>query len=184
LTLPANIRVNTLLPFPSLVMGAGPVSVTKNNGIWTINLSATALAQESPTGSQLNNDLMLVFDPIVGNWFTVPMSFFAVGGGGSTGQKQRSVTAGPVIISATDQILNLNIGSILTITLPGYASRNGVPLTFKDVGQQASGFPLVISAAAAETIDGFATIPFDTNGMEVTLLPFNDGVNSGWSVLG
>jgi len=183
LTLPANIRVNTLLPFPSLVTGAGPVSVTKNNGIWTISLSATALAQESPTGAQLNNDLMLVFDPIAGNWFAVPMSFFSIGAGVSA-QKQRSITSGPVTLVATDQILNLNLSAPLTITLPAFASRNGLSLTFKDVGQQATANPITIAGNGADTIDGFASIPLDTNGMEIMITPFNDGVNSGWFVLG
>jgi hypothetical protein len=34
--LPANIRVNAAFPFPSLVQGSGPITVAKNNGIWTI----------------------------------------------------------------------------------------------------------------------------------------------------
>ncbi len=43
MTIPANIRVNTQAPFPSLVKGSGAVTVAKQNGIWTVGISTTAL---------------------------------------------------------------------------------------------------------------------------------------------
>ena len=180
MTLPANIRVNTLLPFPALVTGSGPISVTKVNGIWTINYAIENIPPGNPVGVQLNNDYLLVWDSVAQTFFTVPMSFFGTAG---TTQKQRSITSGPVIIGPSDQILNLNLSSSLTITLPAYASRNGQPLTFKDVGNQATAFPQTITAAGGETIDGFTTIPFDVNGESITLSPANDGLNTGWYVI-
>jgi hypothetical protein len=43
MAMPANLRVNVPTPFPALVSGVGGVTVTKNNGVWTIGLSAGAI---------------------------------------------------------------------------------------------------------------------------------------------
>ena len=182
MTLPANLKINVGAQFPALVQGIGPIGVTKKNGIWTITLSAAGLQQETPAGPQVVNDLLLVFDPIVGNWFTIPLSFFSTSGGGTeTGPIQRSITSvGQLPILATDQQLNLNLSAAGTITLPPFAPRNGLALTFKDVGMQATANPQTLAAAAGETIDGFASILMDTNGESIHLVPANDGLNTGW----
>jgi hypothetical protein len=182
MTLPANIRTNILVPFPAQVTGAAFLNVAKVNGIWTITPSYGNLAVQAPVGGQLFTDFVVVWDSIAGTYFRLPLSFFSVGGTGGSSPVQRAITAGPVTIVATDQYLNLNLGSSQTITLPGYASRNGVPLNFKDVGMQCTANPLTIAAAGGETIDGFASIPMDTNGEEINLVPFNDGLNTGWFV--
>lgn len=183
MTLPANIRVNTLLPFPSLVTGTGPVTVSKVNGIWKVGLNFTQLAQQNPAGAQLNNDLLLVYDPVVQTFFTVPMSFFS-SASGTAAIKQRSISSsGDLPIVASDQQLNCNLSSPTAITLPGYASRSGLPLIFKDVGMQATANNITLTAAGGETIDGFATMLLDTNGESIQLTPANDGLNTGWLVI-
>lgn len=40
MALPARLRVNAAFPFPALVQGSGPVTVSKSNGIWTIGFTA------------------------------------------------------------------------------------------------------------------------------------------------
>ena len=40
--LPARIRVNATFPFPALVQGSGPVTVSKANGIWTIGFTGSS----------------------------------------------------------------------------------------------------------------------------------------------
>jgi hypothetical protein len=42
-TLPPNIRVNLTVPFPAQVIGSGQITVTKNNGVWTIGQVGTPL---------------------------------------------------------------------------------------------------------------------------------------------
>jgi hypothetical protein len=175
MTLPANIRVNLAAPFPALVKGSGPVSVAKANGIWTIGLGFTQLGVQIPPSAKYPTDYLLVWDSIAETFFTVPLSNLVSGN-----RIQRSVTAGPVVVAPTDQILNLNLGSSLTITLPPYAPRAGLPITFKDAGRQATAFPQTIAAAAGETIDSHASIPLNTNSQSITLVPANDGVNTGW----
>ncbi len=43
MAMPANIRVNAQTPFPALVSGVNGVTVTKNNGVWTVGLTAGAI---------------------------------------------------------------------------------------------------------------------------------------------
>jgi len=43
MSLAANIRVNLSAPFPAMVQGGSGITVTKQNGIWTIGLSSGQL---------------------------------------------------------------------------------------------------------------------------------------------
>ena len=47
MTAPTNIRFNLNAPFPSLVTGSGPITVSKMNGIWQIGYSAANLAKQN-----------------------------------------------------------------------------------------------------------------------------------------
>jgi hypothetical protein len=175
MTLPANIRVNLTAPFPALVQGIGPISVAKANGIWTIGLGVTQLIVQVPPAGNFPTDYLLVWDSVAKTFFTASLSSLISGN-----RVQRSITTGPVVVTSTDQILNLNLGSSLVITLPHFALRSGLPITFKDVGRQATAFPQTIAAAAGETIDSLASIPLNTNAQSITLMPANDSVNTGW----
>ena len=180
MTLPSNFRVNTTIPFPALVQGSGPISVNKSMGLWTVSLNFGLLGQQLPQGPQLNTDFLAVWDSIVGTYFTVPLSFFSTAG---TAIKQRLISSPTDLpLIATDQQLNLNLSAPTTITLPGFASRNGLPLTFKDAGMQAGTNNITFAAAAGETIDGFATVAMSVDGESITFLPANDGMTTGWLI--
>ena len=102
-------------------------------------------------------------------------------GGGGGFSAQRSVTAAPVVIQPSDQVLNLNLTATSVIQLPGYASRAGVPLLFKDVGNQATANPQTIQTLGGEQIDdAYSSVQLGTNGQAIRLVPANDGVNTGW----
>lgn len=94
---------------------------------------------------------------------------------------QRSVTATPIVVASNDQVLNCNINTAAACTLPSAASRNGLALTFKDLGQ-ATTHNITITAAGGETIDALSSFPITNNFQAVTFVPFNDGVNNGWSI--
>jgi hypothetical protein len=70
----ANIRSNINTPFPSTVIGQGPVAIGKANGIWTVSLNVNSLGQLTmlPSGS-----LTLVFNPTTQSWFTASASLGA-----------------------------------------------------------------------------------------------------------
>jgi len=181
MTLPASIRVNTSFPFPSLVIGSGPITVGKANGIWTVGFSIAILGQVTPLPTQLTTDFVIVYNSLTNTYSKVSLT--ALGLGGS--RNQRSVIATPIVIAAGDQTLNCNIPAPATCALPAASTRNGVPLTFKDLGAIGNNAnPIVITALAAvgDTIDGGATLTMTNNRQGVTLVPFNDGVNTGWAI--
>jgi hypothetical protein len=177
MALPANIRVNVSAPFPALVKGSGVITLAKANGIWTIGLTYNQLGVQTPPVPNYPTDYVLVYDSVAQTYFKMPLSGLPI-----PGRPQRSVTAGPVVIAGADQILNLNLGASLVITLPSYLIRQGVPLTFTDASKNAGAvfYAQTIAAAIGEKIDANASIPLNVPGQTITLMPFNDGVNAGW----
>lgn len=173
--LPATVRVNTTVNFPSLVFGTGPIILTKLNGVWTVGFSMASLAVQTPAPANYATDYFLMYDSVANQLFNVPIT----GGPFGRARMQRSVTSTPIVVTATDEVLNCNINVNAACALPAAASRLGLPLTFKDLGQ-ASAHNITITPNGAETIDGAANVKLTNNRQELTLVPFNDGVNSGW----
>jgi hypothetical protein len=98
---------------------------------------------------------------------------------------QRSVTASPISVASNDTILNINIASgSPSCTLPAASTRSGAVICFKDVGSQFGAHPLTITPTGAETIDGLASVTLSVNRQYIWLTPYNDTVNSGWSITG
>lgn len=175
MTLPANIRVDMSVPFPALTQGSGPVTVTKVNGVWTLGFSMSGLAIETPPTSSLATDYLLVFDSIAGNLFRVPMNALP-----ATARTQRFIGGSAALpIAASDQILNVSASSGgFVISAPAGGGRAGSPLTFKLVS---GGSAFTISATSPDTFDGQSSLV--VNGGSVTLVPYNDGINtSGYAV--
>jgi len=177
MTLPRAVRVNVGAPFPALVKGDAGIAIGRQNGIWTVGLGyMTVGLQNAPPTANYNTDYVLIYDSLQQTYIRVPLT--AVASGSRT---QRSVTTAPVAVLATDQILNLNLNAAGNIPLPAATQRNGVPLTFKDIGMQASTNPQTLQCAAGDQIDGLMTsLALNLNGQAITLTPANDGVNSGW----
>lgn len=147
-------------------MSSGGALVRLNFSLRSTILAADRLAFEA-----------LIFDPIRGEFIAVPLSFVQSGA-----RTQRSVITTPIVIASTDQILNCNIPVAATCALPPAATRNGIPLTFKDLGQ-ATANNITITPNGVETIDGAnAAVKIVNNFGWITLVPFNDGVNSGWTI--
>lgn len=171
---PANLRVNTSAPFPSLVKGAGPISVSKSNGIWTITFSVAQIGVQNPPVANFPTDQALVWDSVADTFILVPLSVI-----GAAGRTQRSITtAGNLPIVSTDSILNVNAVSDLIPIVPSYLTRRGAPLTFKILpGSHLQ----TLTATAPDTFDGEATVPLAA-GAAVTLVPYNDGVNAGYAI--
>jgi hypothetical protein len=182
MTLPANIRVNALANFPALVYSTGPIVLSKANGIWTIGYNIAQFITQVPAPPGWANSYVLVWDSTLNTFTKASLGSFAAQiSGGSTGARaQRVTTASPIVVGASDQIINCNIPTAATCTLPSSASRAGFPVTFKDLGQAAA-HNIVISAAGSEKIDGLASVTMGMNYQAITLVPFNDGTNTGWA---
>ena len=184
MTLPANIRVNTAVPFPALVQSNGPITISKNNGIWTIGFTITTFGAQVPLVGNYPTDFLMGYDTINKTFFSVSITNLISSINQSLGaaRTQRTTTTTPIVVQSTDQIISTNVSSgPAACTLPSAASRVGVPLTFKDLGQ-ASAHNITLTAAGGDTIDGAATYVIRDNFGYVTLVPFNDGTNTGWMV--
>lgn len=168
MTAPANIRVNTQVPFPSLVLAGAPVTTAKANGVWTVGFSIANLAVQVPPTVNQPNDYLLVWDSVAQTFFRISLSAMQA-------RTQRSVTAnGNLPITATDQIININAAGDLAPAIPLAALRNGLPLTVINLpGSHAQ----TLTASGADGFDGAPDYLLEGGGV-VTFLPYNDGVNN------
>lgn len=184
MTIPPNVRVNAQLPFPSLVVGTGPITIGKTNGIWQVGFTINAFGSQVPPSGNYPTDYLLAYDTVNKVFFKVSITSLISSINASLGvaRTQRYVTATPIVIVGTDQILNCNIVAPAACTLPSAASRLGVPLTFKDVGSQATANPITFTPSGGDLIDGAATYKIANNRGYVTFVPANDGTSTGWSV--
>ena len=168
MALPANIRVNTSAPFPSLVTASGPITLAKANGIWKIGFSIAMLGVENVPNPATT--YLLLFDSIAGNFFKIPLASLPITGA----RVQRSITgAGSLPIASTDQILNVNSGPGLIIPIPLAVTRGGAPFTFNLLPGSS---PVTLTATGPDTLDGQASLVLNSGG--VTLTPYTDGVNN------
>jgi hypothetical protein len=174
MTLPANIRINTSVPFPSLVTGSGPITVSKVNGKWTIGFNPALFGVQTLPLANQAGDYAFVYDSVAKALILVPLTAFSAGG-----RPQRSITSSANLpIVAADSILNINAATDLTAVVPAGASRAGAPLTFKNLpGSHIQ----TLQVSGMDTFDGQVTFPL-APGAAVTLVPYNDGVNSGYGI--
>ena len=154
MTRPANIRKQSIAgaPFPAVVKASAPASIAKANGnLGRLGMKFRACCVlEQPTILQQQTDYLLVWDSVVGNFFTIPLSAITSGGIGGSGT-QRPVTGRPaVVVSLSDQDpqsqscrfshRQIHVARLCLTSI-------GVPLTFKDVGRQATANPLTLAAS-------------------------------------
>jgi hypothetical protein len=187
MTLPPNIRVNVGAPFPARVQGSGPITVSKANGVWTVSLNISGIASQVPLLANFATDYVLFYDSIANAFFKMSISALVAAVTPPAGARtQRSVTVSPIIVVGNDSILNVNINAgAPTCALPAAATRAGAPLTFVDVGLRAAAHNITLTPNGAETIlnaQNPAAYTMSANGDAVTLVPFNDGTNTGWTI--
>ncbi len=178
---PADIRVSTQVPFPAMVTGSGPVTLTKKNGVWQIGFTIAAFGSQNPPIGNYPMNYVLAWDDVAKQFFKISLSNLVSVVQGA--RNQRLVTASPIVVASTDQIINVNIAAGgPTCALPVASTRAGVPLTFKDVGGNFAAHNLTITPAGGDTIDGAASLVLNVNRQGVTLVPANDGTSSGWFI--
>jgi hypothetical protein len=72
-TVPENVRINTQVPFPSLVIANGPVTISKQSGIWTVGFNITNLTAV-PNGTPAANLLVPVWNTLTNTFQQTPAS--------------------------------------------------------------------------------------------------------------
>lgn len=159
MTLPANIRVNLGAPFPATVRGAGPVAVSKQNGIWTVSLQPFSNIGLMTPGTDPTTVLVLLYN-IVTNTFA--QTSLAAISGITAAAKTITSAMSPYAPTAADTFLLVDTTEgAVEIDLALAASRTGVELTIKDVAGNAAVNNITIKpqgAPANETVDGFTNV--------------------------
>lgn len=107
MTLPANIRVSAQLPFPSLVVGSGPITIGKANGIWTAGFSISAFGSIVPPIPNYPTDFLLGYDQVNNVFFKVSITNLAA-------------TLPASIQTAAIQFVIDGAGAAITTGLKGY----------------------------------------------------------------
>jgi hypothetical protein len=173
MSLPATIRVNVRAPFPALVTGSGLITVTKANGIWTIGFNAGLIAVQNPLVNP-SSDLVLVWDATAKAMVLAPLATVV-----AAAPPQRSVkVAGDLPVRNTDSVLNMNPVTDLVPIVPLASTRAGARLTFNNLPNS---HLQTLTRTAPDTFDGFNTLGL-AGGTEITLRPYNDGINAGYKV--
>ena len=149
MTLPVSIRVNVRAPFPTQVKGSAFITVAKANGVWTITPNYFSLGQDilvSPTQAvAVQDQLTGVFSWVsVQNLVSAALSSYRV-----------ITTPGTISVLATDLVLLFEKTSsgASTINLPASATRQGAPVTIKD-------------------------LTGDANANNITFVPFSGAIDS------
>lgn len=88
------------------------------------------------------------------------------------------VDSGNLPLLAKDSILNVSAVTDLNISVLAAASRAGAPFTFKVLPGAHS---QTLKRSSTDTFDGSTSIVV-TAGSSITLVPYNDGVNSGYAI--
>lgn len=180
MNLPANIRVNTQANFPSLVYGSGLITIGKANGIWTVGWTMAPLGAHAPLPANYATDFLVVWDSVLNTYYRTSFANVISTLSIITGARvQRTTTTTPIVVAPGDGIISCKITSPASCILPSAASRLGVPLTFKDLGQAATNH-ITLTVTGTDLIDGLTTAVLTMNFQAITLVPFNDGTNTGW----
>lgn len=178
MTLPATIRINARVPFPALVTGAGFVTVSKLNSIWTVSVDYTKLSPLN-TPSDLPGSFVAIYDPLTKLYNQVTASQIASLASSLVSRTQRSITgSGQLPIVASDSILNFNAASDLTPSIPLASTRNGAPITINNLP---GSHTQTISRVGSDTFDALTSIAV-LAGQRLTIWPYNDGVNAGYFI--
>ena len=180
MTLPASIRVNVRVPFPSLVTGGAFIGISKSNGVWNVAPDYRELAQASGvTGTQI----VALQDEVTGVWTYVPALSLV-----SSVNSYRVITApGSVTVLPTDAtiIFEKTSSGASSILLPVSSSRGGAPVSAADLTGDANTNNITFVPASGETLQGFSASQAATNG--IALIDTNGGsktfyplVSGGW----
>lgn len=169
--LPYNIRVNVNAPFPARVQGAAGVTVTKQNGTWTIALNYAAF-QQSGTVADPINTYVLVWNAITGVFSAVPISAIA-----AIRSVKTLTAAGPYTALPADEVLIVNqtVGAAFTVNVDW--SQRSKPLRIVDGKGDAASHNITITPAAGQTQLASVNYSYviDGNGGSITLTPLPDG---------
>jgi hypothetical protein len=140
LTAPVSVQVQVPVPFPALVTGSGPITINKQNGIWTVGYSvANIQVQNPPLPAAQPTDYVTVWDSVAQTFVNVPLSALVT----KTGVLLNTMTASNI--------------AILTDTNPYYSLYNEFEFVFENVVPATANFSLQaqIRSSASFRVTGY-----------------------------
>lgn len=176
MSMPANIRVATSVPFPAQVKGSGLVAIAKKNGVWTVSLNFAALL---PGVANVPNPLTTyipAYDSQTGVLYLLALTTAAQ----TLKIVKALVNAGPYAADPNDDVLIVkqNVGAAFNITVD-WANRIK-PLRVVDGKGDAALNPISITPFAGQSqlalVDNVCVI--NTNGGSLELTPLPDGTGA------
>lgn len=176
---PANIRVNTSVPFPALTMGSGPISVTKVNGVWTIGFSINALQAQTPPLVNFPTDFLLFYDTLANTSYKLSFTSLLQMLGTTPVQNFDTVAGTYNVTSETILLINKTVPAAHNIQLPAASGRGGTAIVIKDYAGNAAANVATILPNGSEKIDGLSSVPINTNYGGFRLVPIATG---GWFI--
>lgn len=172
-----NIRLNVSVPFPARTQGSGVVKLSKANGVWTVGLDYTQVANYIPPPAQFAATYFLIWNSVVSGFSTITLT-----------QIQSLAVIQPIVptlissanspyaVLATDTVLYVDTsGGAVVIDLQAQAARAGIALTIKDVTGNAFTNNISIVCSGSEKLDSFATYPINEDFGGVRLNPLAGG---------
>src|ERR1700761_8889535 len=176
MSLPANVRVNAQLPFPSLIRGMGPITIGKANGIWQIGFTINAFGSQNPPVANYATDYLLGYDAVAQSFFKIALAALAPPGGQAYFVTAKAVnfnaanTDTPIAIPLPPGVTNYQIANLRIAN----ASASISTATF-GLFQAAGGSGAIIAGGTAITVTSAAA---NTNNNSMLVAPGNAATQS------
>jgi len=123
---------NVLVPFPALVTGSGPITLTKLNGVWKIGFTISAFGSQNPPIGNYATDSLIGFDAIAQQFFQVSFkNLLAV-----PVNTPPTTQTGNYTVAQTDASIIFNGAGSITVTLPAAAANAGRWLILRTIAAQ------------------------------------------------
>lgn len=173
MTMPANIRVATSVPFPALVKGGGPVAVSKANGVWTVSLNFKSLLPGVAAVPNPASTYVLSWDSLTNTFYLIQFANAV-----QTSKVIKTlVNPGPYAALPTDDVLIVKqaVGAPFTINVDWSARVKPLQVVDGKGDAQANNISIVPVAGQTQLARLNYVYKIAGNGGSVILSPLPDG---------
>jgi hypothetical protein len=173
-----TLKLKALVNFPANAFGRFGVNVAKQDGAFYLDIDYSLFVPATVLPSvDIPNLHILLWNAVSNVYILAPLSLI---GQIFTQGNLVVVTAGGALIGANDSVIAVkkSPGSVTPLTLGSAALKQGT-VHISDVGMNSGTFPITITPAGADTINGLSSWTIAGDGASVTLYPL-PGI--GWTL--